>query len=199
MKTEANELLTFHLTGERPEGGKNDPTTLKLCPALLNSFRDLTRIRHDYPLVLVDGQPDRPVRSLSSIVNATLQAIAPRGITGERMRKNLISLEGEIRTLASDGGRGSLNELWSKAADTLLSSDGLSAEDREALEKNLARARSSLPGDGRLLAWLRQHGEVLHREVVDTAVVQTLRLPEGLVHQIDGVAEASYTVTRIPE
>jgi len=53
--------------------------------------------------------------------------------------------------------------------------------------------------DGRLLAWIRQHGEVLHREVVDTAVVQTVRLPEGLVRQIDGVAEASYTVTRIPE
>lgn len=151
MKIEANELLNFHLTGERPEDVKNDPATLKLCPALLSGYRDLTRIRHDYPLVLVDGQPDRPVTSLSGMVNAILQAIAPRGIAGERMRKNLISLEGEIRALASERGPGSLSELWGRAADKLLSRNGLSAEDREALEKNLGRARNSLPGDGQIL------------------------------------------------
>ena len=131
MKTEVNELLTFHLTGERPEGAKNDPATLGLCPALLSGYRDLTRIRHDYPLVLVNGRPDQPVKSLSGIVNATLQAVAPRGIAGERMRKNLLSLEGEIRALAFQRGRGSLSELWGQAADELLSRDGLSAEDRE--------------------------------------------------------------------
>jgi hypothetical protein len=151
MKTEVNELINFHLTGEKPEDARNDLAALGLCPALLSGYRDLTRIRHDYPLVLVEGQPDRPVRSLSGIVNATLQAIAPRGITGERMRKNLISLEGEIRKLASEDGPGSLSELWSRAADKLLSNNGLSAEDRDALEKNLGRARSSLPGDGQLL------------------------------------------------
>jgi len=151
MKIEANELLTFHLTGERPEDAKNDPAALKLCPALLSGYRDLTRLRHDYPLVLIERQPDQPVRSLSSIVDAILRSIAPRGIAGERMRKNLIRLEGEIRALASQGVTGSLSELWSKAAANLLSSKDLSAEDREALEKNLERARSALPGDGRML------------------------------------------------
>ena len=52
--------------------------------------------------------------------------------------------------------------------------------------------------DGRLLAWIEQHAEVLHRQVEDTAVVQAVRLPEGLLERIDRVAEASYTVTRIP-
>jgi ferredoxin len=151
MKTEANELLTFHLTGERPEDAKNDPATLELCPALLSGYRDLTRIRHDYPLVLVEGQPDQPVKSLSGIINAALQAVAPRGIAGERMRKNLISLEGEIRALASREGPRSLFELWGKAADSLLSRNGLSAEEREALKENLGKARSALGRDGQLL------------------------------------------------
>jgi ferredoxin len=151
MKTEVNELLSFHLTGERLEDAKNDPATLELCPALLSGYRDLTRIRHDYPLVLVDGRPDQPVESLSGIVNATLQAVVSKGIAGERMRKNLISLEGEIRALASQDGPGSLFETWSKAADNLLSRNGLSAEDREALEQNLGRARSALGRDGQLL------------------------------------------------
>jgi hypothetical protein len=151
MKIEANELLTFHLTGERPKDAKNDPATLELCPALSSGYRDLTRIRHDYPLVLVNGRPDRPVESLSGIVNAILQAAAPRGIVGERMRKNLISLEEKIRTLASKEGAGVLSEVWSEAADDLLSKEDLSAEDREALEANLGRARGALPGDGQLL------------------------------------------------
>jgi len=50
--------------------------------------------------------------------------------------------------------------------------------------------------DGRLLAWLDQHAIVLDRSAVDTTVVQTVRLPERLIGEIDRVAEASYTVTR---
>jgi len=53
--------------------------------------------------------------------------------------------------------------------------------------------------DGRLLAWLDRHARVLEREVVDTTVVQTVRLPEGLVRAIDRVAEAAYTVTGMSE
>jgi hypothetical protein len=151
MKTDANELLTFHLIGERPKDAGNDPARLKLCPALLSSFRDLTTIRHDYPLVLVDGRPDRPVESLSGIVNAILQAAAPRGIVGERMRQNLIKLEREIRVLALQDGPGSLFETWNKAADILLSRKDLTAQEREALEANLRKARSALHRDGRLL------------------------------------------------
>ena len=56
MKTEASELIHFHLTGERPEGARNDPAALGLCPALLSGYRDLTTIRHDYPLVLIAGE-----------------------------------------------------------------------------------------------------------------------------------------------
>jgi len=52
--------------------------------------------------------------------------------------------------------------------------------------------------DGRLLAWLQQHAEVLDRQVADTAVVQRVRLPDRLLEEMDRVAEASYTVTRAP-
>ena len=151
MKIEANELINFHLTGERPKGGKNDPAKLELCPALLRGFRDLTGIRHDYPLVLVEDGPGRPVVSLSSMVNAVLQAIAPRGIAGERLRWNLINLEREIRALASEKNPGLLSEAWSRAAGGLLSNKGLSAEDRKALEDNLERARRALGRDGRIV------------------------------------------------
>jgi hypothetical protein len=152
MKIEANELINFHLTGERPKGAENDPAKLELCPALLIGFRDLTEIRHDYPLVLVDDGSDRPVISLSGLVNSILQATAPRGITGERLRQNLISLEREIRALACAENPGSLSDLWNEAAENLRSKRDLSAEDAETLEENLAKARGALDRDGPVLS-----------------------------------------------
>ena len=53
--------------------------------------------------------------------------------------------------------------------------------------------------DGRLLAWLDRHAIVLDRTTADTTVVQTVRLPQRLVGEINRVAEASYTVTQAPE
>ncbi len=39
-------------------------------------------------------------------------------------------------------------------------------------------------GDGRLLAWIEQHGTVLERHMDDGEIVQTVRLPERLVGEI---------------
>lgn len=149
MKTQANELVTFHLTGQRPENAKNDRAMLELCPALLSGYRDLTKIRYDYPLVLVE---DGPVRSLSAIVDSILRVCAPRGIAGERMRKNLLRLQEEIQALTLQGRPGSLREVWDRASDKLLSGKGLSAEEEEELEKNLKRARGALDCDGQLIS-----------------------------------------------
>jgi len=52
--------------------------------------------------------------------------------------------------------------------------------------------------DGRLLAWLQQHAEVLERHAEDTAVVQTVRLPERLIPEIRRVAEASCRIAGVP-
>jgi len=196
MKIEANELITFHLTGERPKDAKNDPANLELCPALLSSFRDLSGIRHDYPLVLVEDGSGQPVASLSGIVNAILQATAPRGIAGERLRQNLISLEGEIRALARQKNPGSLSEVWSKAADNLLSKRDLSADDREALEENLAKARGALGRDGRILgcdedtpAEVTAHSWRIIREKRDQSVKKELR---EIIIKLSNIIENDY-------
>ena len=51
--------------------------------------------------------------------------------------------------------------------------------------------------DGRLLAWIARHGEVVHRTVQDTGVVQRVRLPERLIAQVPHVAERAYTLAAI--
>jgi len=80
---------------------------------------------------------------------------------------------------------------------------GLDALARAVTERLMGPEREATvradAADGRLLAWLDQHAIVLDRSTADTAVVQTVRLPERLIGEIDRVAEASYTVTRAPQ
>jgi GTP-binding protein HflX len=50
--------------------------------------------------------------------------------------------------------------------------------------------------DGRLLAWIEQHGEVLERNLDGDEIVQTVRVPERLLDEIPAVAEYATTVTQ---
>ncbi|GMQ90140.1 MAG: hypothetical protein BMS9Abin10_0492 [Gammaproteobacteria bacterium] len=142
-------LATFHLTAQRSGIDLDGGDRLELRPALFGAYQDLSKLRYDYPLVLVDtdGTFARP---LSRIIDGILQEIAPRGIAGERLRKHVLALEREIRMLASGGNKGPLMELWDLAASALLSRAGESA--RESLQDSLERARRALTFDGELSA-----------------------------------------------
>lgn len=151
-------LVTFHLTGEKTghlSGEKTgadleDFAALNLHPALFAGYRDLSKLRYDFPLVLVEpiGEGD-VARSLSGIVDDILQKTAPRGIEGERLRKHVLRLEEEIRVLVSAGTEGSLSRLWDLAAKSLLSKlDNLAGE---TLKDSLDRARDALGVDGEVI------------------------------------------------
>jgi ferredoxin len=115
-----HEQQLFFSTGRRQGEGVDAIDGLGLRPALLARYRDLTRLRYDYPLVLVDHGPEAgTIRSLSSIVDEVLQEIAPRGIDGERLRKHVLRLEREVRALAAAGVGGALTQLWGQAVKRL--------------------------------------------------------------------------------
>jgi hypothetical protein len=136
----------FHLTGSR-SGDELEPiSTGMLRPALLAGYRDLTRLRYDYPVVLVEeADHERVVRSLSSVVDGLLQELAPRGIEGERLRRYVLRLERELRVLVADGAHGMLSDLWERAVAAIAEgSDGEVAE-------ILAHAGAQLTVDGELV------------------------------------------------
>jgi len=118
------------------------------CPALLRRSRDLAALRHDYPLILVDHGSSRGIESLAAVIDDLLRSIAPRGSAGERIRRRLLRLEGEIRSLVFRKEPGTLHRLWSMAAANLLSQPSLSAEERQSLEDDLETARASLQVQG---------------------------------------------------
>lgn len=121
-----------------------------LHPAVLARYKELARLRYDYPLVLSRGDVEGEIiQSLSSIVDGVLQQMAPKGIEGERVRKHVLSLEREMRTLTAAGTEGSLSQLWELAQSNLLART--SGSGRNALEESLTRARTGLALDGDVL------------------------------------------------
>jgi hypothetical protein len=142
MHAELKAQVAFHLTGKRPPVELDAVAQLHVRSALLARYRDLTSLRYDYPLVLVQGSGEaRTVLSLTGIVNGLLRELAPQGIEGEKIRKHVLRLEREIRVLLAGGASGSLSALWGAAAARVTAADPGSAGSVE-------RARALLDVDG---------------------------------------------------
>jgi len=146
MVTRFQDQVVFHMTGKPAGDGLHPIGADGLRPALLAPYRDLTRLRYDFPVVLGDDltQPAF-VASLSELTGRVLAEIAPRGIEGERMRRNVLRLEREIRALLADGASGSLSQLWVQAAQRI------GAEAVVDIEPLLAIGAGALPADGELV------------------------------------------------
>src|SRR5512132_3042633 len=108
MAAKFQDQTVFHMTGKRAGDGLAALDS-GFRPALLAAYRDLTRLRYDYPVVLLEGDSSGEyVQSLSSVIGTLIEELAPRGIEGERVRKQLLRLERELRVLLSEGARGTL-------------------------------------------------------------------------------------------
>lgn len=136
----------FHLTGQRPAPALGAIEGLGLRPALLARYRDLTRLRYDFPVVLVEAGTDGAfVHSLSGIVDEMLRQVAPRGSEGEGLRKHVLAVERGIRRLLAEGASGSLSGLWERAVQ-----QGAVGADT-GLARYLEEAGASLGIDGEVL------------------------------------------------
>ncbi len=144
MEADLQSFVAFYLTGKKQPTRLDDIGSLKLRPALLSGYADLTRLRYDFPLVLIeDAVGARFAEPLSGLIDTLLGKVA-QGPDGERIRKHVFRLEQEIRALAAAGKRGLFSELWDQAAAPLAKKDALTAD-------SLARARANLSVDGELL------------------------------------------------
>jgi ferredoxin len=142
MEADTQAHVAFFLTGRRPSEHLDAVDGLGLRPALFASYRELTQLRYDFPLVLVAGRSDNQfAQSLSGLIDSALASVA-RGGDGEHMRKHALRLEQEIRVLASGGVAGTLSALWDKAAARLAK-----AADK-SLADSLRRTRAAIAFDG---------------------------------------------------
>jgi hypothetical protein len=141
MAAKFQDQTVFHMTGKRSGEGLA-ALTAGFRPALLAPYRDLTRLRYDYPVVLLAGDAGAQyAESLSSVIGRLIAQLAPRGIEGERLRKQLLRLERELRTQVAGGAGGTLKGLWPQAAARA------AGRDAAALD-TLKRAAAGLDVDG---------------------------------------------------
>ncbi|MGO8865386.1 MAG: ferredoxin [Alphaproteobacteria bacterium] len=135
----------FYLTGKRAGGELDAIDGLDLRPALFAAYRDLTKLRYDFPLVLLGaGTNEGPVHSLSGLFDKALHEIA-QGADGERLRRHALRLEQEIRTLVAEGAGGSLSALVKVAASRL------ATKKDDLLQDSLTRVRTVLKADGEVV------------------------------------------------
>ena len=144
MAAKFQDQTVFHMTGKRAGGGLA-ALDAGFRPALLAAYRDLTRLRYDYPVVLLERDNGTEyVQSLSSVIGTLIAELAPRGIEGERLRKQLLRLEREIRVLLAAGSTGTLAELWPEAVAKAAGTD-------DEMREVLMSTAESLRVDGEVL------------------------------------------------
>ncbi|MDR1708562.1 MAG: hypothetical protein LBS70_02450 [Candidatus Accumulibacter sp.] len=145
MEAELQAHVAFFLSGKANTPSLEAIDRLKLRPALFAGYRDLSRLRYDYPVILTDapGEEAACVESLSGLIDGILDKIA-HGENAERTRAQLLRLERHIRAQAIAGKPGRLSALWDKAAAELGKGD-------KALAETLAHARANLKADGEVI------------------------------------------------
>jgi hypothetical protein len=118
-----------------------------LRPALFGRYGALSRLRYDYPLVLVEGEGDSPaLQPLTRVMDGILRETAAPGAAGEALRQQVLRLEDTIRQRVAQGDGGTLIDLWRRCAADLLAASNEPAFG--PLDTNLDRAREALRVDG---------------------------------------------------
>jgi len=164
MNSETAALFSFYL-GEIANYDQPRATALNRWPALLRRYGDLPSLRHDYPLILIRNDSGLGTESLTAVVNNLLQRVAPKGPSGERLRRHILRLEQEIRTLVFRKETGCLSRLWSMAAENLVSEANLSEDERSCLRESFDTGRSALEIDGDVIACGADTGDRIVRHL----------------------------------
>ena len=138
------QLYNFFLFGKRPQDAGPSVTETAAIPALLYQYRDLSRIRHDFPFCLRGTEPAGAVCTLTQLIDELIAGVSDEGDAGERLKQHIYRIEPEIRALAGDGHTAGLLGLWDRAAKSLLSRTKLGSDKKEQLREDLARTRQTL-------------------------------------------------------
>lgn len=145
------DLRMFHTHGLRPQGAADAAGTAPL-PALLHPYRDLSRVRYEFPVVLNGTKTAAAVRSLTAIVDEVIAAAAEPGDAGLPLRHAVLRLESIMRSLVESRDGDRLSLVWDRAAATLFETTRLPDDKAAELRATIASAQRALACDGELIS-----------------------------------------------
>lgn len=144
------DLSAFYLLGERAKLHSDNEFNTQLRPVLFAQFHDLSKLRYDFPLLLLNDQNGSQwVTSLADLIDEILQKVAPKDVQGEEIRRQVLHLEDKIRELVKQGKTTSLSLLWEEAKLSLLTDSDKSVQPR--LNKNIEKVKANITFDGEVV------------------------------------------------
>jgi ferredoxin len=155
-------LRHFHL-GNPSVQGQVQRVAGDFLPALLEPYRDVSRLRYDYPLFLFDAElseanpsPGQLVRPIAEVLGESVASFAPAEESARILKDNLPWLERELRQKLFDTeGPVDASVLLQAAGEALLAHLKLNQENHDRLQEDIARMQAALPANGHLLAYGR--------------------------------------------
>jgi ferredoxin len=151
-------LRRFHL-GDPGVGTATEQVTETLLPALLHPYRDVSRIRYEYPLYLYppSGEDtDLVVRPLSDFLKAAVQAFAPADDSARMLKDNLPWIERYLRQqLIAQQSPVDARPLVAEAGGALQDQIGLDEQNREKLQTELDSLTAEVDKEGQFLGYSR--------------------------------------------
>ncbi|MEA3291059.1 MAG: ferredoxin [Pseudomonadota bacterium] len=155
-------LRHFHL-GDPAAKGQLEPVCDDCLPALLAPFRDISKLRYDYPLFLFsvdtgegDQTPEELACPLAQLLREVTADFAPGDDMARTLKDHLSWLEWRLRQkLRQMEGPIDAPALMAEAGEALQAHLKLDETSRERLEADLKRLLDGLPAGGNILGYGR--------------------------------------------
>lgn len=142
------QLLSYFITGKAPHPDLERYIGLKLKPVFFSKRKDAPG--NGYPICLVQDSSEKFVKSLPQIFDEIVNEEGQNEEGREDLQKDLSTLEARMESLVNGKEAGRLSELWDRATKSMLA-DIQAEDEKEAVQKNLQKARGKLKIDGQVL------------------------------------------------
>lgn len=155
-------LRHFHL-GNPEAKRKLLPISGDCLPALLDPYRDSSRLRFDYPLflhgadeVVRDMDPEHLAQPLSLYLRQQVEGFAPGAESARILKDNLAWLERDLRQrLTGNEGPQPVAPLLTASCEALVAHLALRGDNADKLLADLEKLQSAVPSSGSLLSYGR--------------------------------------------
>lgn len=151
-------LRHFHL-GDPAASETLEALNKNYLPALLNPYRDASRLRYDYPLFLFPPQtsahsPEQIAKPLVQFFQGIVAAFAPGENAARILKDNISWLERDIRErINTQDGPIKAEPLFTKSAQALEKHLTLDTENSARLNNDLQKLLAAIPKQGQLLGY----------------------------------------------
>ncbi|MEZ4745391.1 MAG: ferredoxin [Calditrichia bacterium] len=156
--------VAFYATGKLPAVAGEWQLPQQLTPALLFAVRDLSQIRHDYPLCLLNDSAKQVAKPLRDIFDALLAAQAVQGDDAERLKRELFRVEAEIKKIVAANKEIELSTAFDTALQIVQKDNHKPKTTSEAIAKHLKAISQALPANARLLPFSAESQQQLLQE-----------------------------------